>query len=403
MKYRQMGSLPWKVSALGFGCMRLPVNRILRTVDEKYAIEIIRRGIDLGINYVDTAWMYHMGRSETVLGKALKDGYREKVKLVTKLPMIFVRKEEDFEKYLNQQLERLQTDHIDIYLFHMLNQTNFDKVKSFGFIDKMEAAKKQGRISHIGFSFHDTLPVFKNIIDFYQWEMAQIQYNYMDTSIQATTEGLKYAHSKGIAVVIMEPLKGGQLASPPKEALDVINNASVKHTPVEWALQFLWNRPEVSCVLSGMGNMKMVEENCRYADNSGIGLLSEKENQTIERIADIYRKKIIVPCTACKYCMPCPSGVDIPQNFALLNNKSIGSGKAIMNKFIQFQIMNSYKKLPGKKKDITPKRKGGKASMCIDCKVCLPKCPQQINIPEELQKIVSVFEKKKPVGMFQSD
>jgi len=400
MKYRKMGSLPWEVSALGFGCMRLPTKKILHNVDEKAAIEIIRKGIDLGINYVDTAWMYHFGQSETILGKALKDGYREKVRLVTKIPMIFVNKEEDFDRYLNQQLERLQTDYLDIYLFHMLNQVNFDKVKKFDFIEKMEKAKKQGKIRHIGFSFHDTLPIFKSIIDFYPWEMTQIQYNYMDTSVQATTEGLKYAHSKGIAVVVMEPLKGGQLANPPAESMAVINNAAVKRPPVDWALQFLWNKPEISCVLSGMGNRKMVEENCGYADKSGIGILSEQENRVIDELAEIYRRKIIVPCTACKYCMPCPSGVDIPQNFALLNNKSLGGGKAFMNKLIQMQIMSSYKKLAKNKADLSSAKKSGSASLCINCKVCISKCPQQINIPDELQKVVAVFEKKKPVSNF---
>lgn len=392
MKYRKFGSLPKDVSALGFGCMRLPSSGLMGRVNEKYAIEIIRYGIDQGINYVDTAWMYHLGQSEQVLGKALKDGYREKIYLADKLPMIMVRKEDDFNKFLNQQLERLQTDCIDIYLFHMLNKKQFQKMKDLNLINKIEKAREQGKIKHIGFSFHDTLPVFKEIIDFYPWEIAQIQYNYMDTAIQATTEGLQYAYKKGIAIVIMEPLKGGQLAKPPQEAMDVINQASVNRTPVDWALQFLWNCPEVSCVLSGMGNKKMVEENCASANLSGIGTLTSEENIIIEKLAEIYSSKIIVPCTACQYCMPCPSGVDIPQNFALLNNKSLDSVNKLSGKIIQWLITRNYKSLAKNRKQLQNKNNSGRASLCSKCNACLSKCPQKIRIPYELDRVKSVFE-----------
>jgi uncharacterized protein len=402
MKYRKMGSLPWEVSALGFGCMRLPTTPILHRVDERQSIAIIRKGIDLGINYVDTAWMYHMGNSEKILGKALQDGYRQKVKLVTKLPMIFMRKEEDFDRFFNQQLERLQTDYLDIYLFHMLNETNFEKMKQMNLISKMEKARADGKIKHIGFSFHDTLPVFKKIIDFYPWEMAQIQYNYLDTNVQATTEGLQYAHKKGIAVVIMEPLKGGQLANPPKEAIDIINKSDLKRSPVDWALQFLWNRPEVATVLSGMGSMKMVEENCSSADKSGIGTLTPHELTIIDQLTDISKKKIIVPCTACQYCMPCPAGVNIPQNFALLNNKSFSSEGSFMSRLIQSLFLRNYKKLSTSKSDAV-KNNNGRATLCIKCNKCIPKCPQQIAIPSELEKVVAVFEKRQKVEMFRTN
>lgn len=392
MKYRKMGSLPWEVSALGFGCMRLPTG-LFQNVNEKYATEIIRYGIDQGINYVDTAWIYHFGQSETVLGKALKDGYRDKVHLVTKLPMSFVKKTEDFDKFLNQQLDRLQTDCLDIYLFHLLNQKNFDKLKQLDLMKKMEDARQQGKIKHIGFSFHDTLPVFKEIIDYYPWEMTQIQYNYMDTAIQATTEGLQYAHNKGIAVVIMEPLKGGQLANPPSDAKAIMNKAPISRTPVDWALQFLWNRPEVACVLSGMGNRKMVEENCASADTSGVNILSSAEIEIIEELADVYRRKIIVPCTSCRYCMPCPSGVNIPQNFALLNNKSINATK-LMSKAIQWMIIRNYNQLAKNEKQLLTKKNNGRASMCSKCNACISKCPQQIKIPSELEKVSAAFEKR---------
>ncbi len=216
MKYRKMGSLDWEVSALGFGCMRLPSRKLNRLrADTESSIRIIRHGIDLGINYIDTAWFYHLGDSEKILGQVLKGSYREKVHLVTKLPIQILRKAEDFDHFLNQQLKRLQTDYLDGYLFHGLNKGSFSKVKDLGLISKMEQAKEKGLIRHIGFSFHDTLPAFKEIIDHYDWDIAQIQYNYMDTNFQAKTDGLVYAHSKGIAVVIMEPLKGGRLVTPP--------------------------------------------------------------------------------------------------------------------------------------------------------------------------------------------
>lgn len=401
MKYRKMGSLPWEVSALGFGCMRLPTGGLLRGVNEKYAIEIIRHGIDCGINYLDTAWVYHFGQSEKILGKALKDGYRQKVHLATKLPMILVRSEDAFEKYLDQQLERLQTDYIDMYLFHQLNRTQFDKMIKMNLLGKMERAKEKGKIRHICFSFHDTLPVFKEIIDYYSWDMAQIQYNYMDTSLQATTVGLEYAHAKGIAVVIMEPLKGGYLANPPREAMDIINSAPVKRTPVDWALQFLWNRPEVSCVLSGMGNRTMVDQNIASAEASGVGILSSQENEIVEKIADIYRKKMIVPCTACQYCMPCPSGVNIPQNFALLNNRSFGQDGGIANRVIQWLVTRNYKHLAINQNQLKTKENNGRASLCTNCNACVKKCPQCINIPDELEKVSAVFDKGQPVKTFQ--
>jgi uncharacterized protein len=391
MKYRKMGSLPWEVSALGFGCMRLPTKSMLRGVDEKKAIEIIRFGIDQGVNYIDTAWLYHMGQSERVLGKALKDGYREKVHIATKLPMVLIRDEAGFDKYLNQQLERLQVSCIDMYLFHMLDQGNFAKVKRFNYIDKMEKAREQGKIKHIGFSIHDTLPVFKEIIDFYPWDMTQIQFNYMDTAIQAGSDGLKYAHEKGIAVVIMEPLKGGQLANPPKEALDVMKSAPVARSPVDWALQYVWNRPEVACVLSGMGSRKMVEENCASANVSGVGSLSEAELGVVDKLVAIYRRKIAVPCTACRYCMPCPSGVDIPQNFALLNNKASGFSNAFSSRIVQWLITRNYRKLAKNKKELSKKNTRGNASLCTRCNACVPKCPQSIRIPDELEKVKAAF------------
>lgn len=391
MKYRTMGSLDWQVSALGFGCMRLPTRRInkLRAKTDE-SIELIRYGIDKGINYIDTAWLYHLGDSEKIIGEALKEGYREKVYLVTKLPIFMVRNSKHFDKYLKSQMKRLQTDYLDSYLFHALNEGQFKKVKTLKLIEKMEAAKNEGLIRSIGFSFHDTLPVFKEIIDYYPWDITQVQYNYVDTSVQATSEGLTYAHSKGIAVVIMEPLKGGALVNPPQEVMNILNSSETKRTPVDWALQFLWNKPEISMVLSGMNSKKMIKENCKSADQSGINSLSFKEENVIREISELYRQKIVVPCTACNYCMPCPEGVNIPQNFACLNNVSLETSR-----FRRFTARRAYRKLTSSKKKVDVNNPNGNASLCTKCGSCIQKCPQKINIPNELEKLKKVLGKRK--------
>jgi predicted aldo/keto reductase-like oxidoreductase len=385
-----MGSLDWKVSALGLGCMRLPPRRINRLrADTKKSVELIQYGIDLGINYIDTAWPYHLGDSEKILGKALKGGYREKVYLITKLPIFMVRKPDDFDKYLSTQMKRLQTDYLDGYLFHALNKGQLEKIKKLNLINKMEIAKKEGIIRSIGFSFHDTLPVFKEIIDYYPWDISQIQYNYMDTCVQATTEGLNYAYKKGIAIVVMEPLKGGTLVNPTLDAIEVLNSAEKKKSTVEWALQFLWNKPEISVVLSGMGSKKMIRENCEIADRSGINSLNSKEMKIIDQLAKIYRKQIKVSCTACGYCMPCPEGVDIPQIFACLNNIFLEKSR-----FRRFQTRRSYNKLQSSKARINLEIPNGNAELCTNCGICIEICPQRINIPKELEKAKDTLRKQ---------
>ena len=285
MKFRKMGSLDWNVSVLGFGVMRLPMID-QNKVDEEEAIKMIRYAIDNGVNYIDTAYPYHNGESEVIVGKALQDGYREKIHLATKLPMWAVKKKADFEKFLNEQIERLKT-YPDIYLFHGLNKQRLDKIKKLNLIENMEEARAKELIKYIGFSFHDTFDVFKEIIDYYKWDCCQIQFNYLDIEYQAGTKGVKYAGDKNIALIIMEPIRGGQLAIS-KEKLDsrpeikeVIDKSKTKRKMADWALKFVWNHPQVSVALSGMSTMQQVKENIESAENSGISQLSEEELQTI--------------------------------------------------------------------------------------------------------------------------
>ncbi len=399
MKYRKFGSTGFKVSALGLGCMRLPTKKLmLLQADMPKSVKLIKSAVDKGINYIDTAWVYHFGASEKIVGIALQDGYREKVHLVTKSPLFLVNKAEDFDKFLNKQLIKLQTDYLDTYLFHSMNKSGLEKLKKYNLIDKMIDAKKKGKIKYIGFSFHDTLPVFKEIVDFYHWDVVQIQYNYMDTAIQATTEGLKYAAGKGMAVVIMEPLKGGKLANPPAEAWEVMERSKIKRSSVDWGLQYLWNLPEISVVLSGMGNLQMLNENCDSADRSGVNSLHEEDLSIIDDLIKIYRKKILVPCTSCKYCLPCPSGVNIPQNFAILNNVALE--KSNVRRWLH---KRDYNKMANSTKKLNKTKSNGNASLCINCGICLEKCPQEINIPDELKNVHLILKKGKKISDIYQD
>ncbi len=396
MKYRAFGKTGFEVSALGLGAMRLPSLPLLPgTVDTKKAIRMIRHAVDSGINYIDTAYIYHLGMSEKVLGMALRDGYREKVHLVTKLPMILVKETADFDRILDEQLARLETDHIDTYLFHAMNDRHFGTVERLGLLAKMEEARAAGKIRFIGFSFHDTWPVFKKIVDHYSWDVTQIQYNYLDTTVQATTQGLEYAAAKGMAVVIMEPLKGGILVNPPGEARRIIRHSGIKKSPVELALRFLWDRPEVSVVLSGMGSDAMVSENCGYADRAGPGCLEGAERAMLGEIVNIFNKTILVPCTGCSYCIPCPFGVNIPENFAILNQSNVPM-RSIFDFGIKLVMRGgTYSQLVKDKEKLDRKRPNGAASLCVACGACVPKCPQGIAIPQELVKGHEVLGKKK--------
>ncbi len=402
MQYRQMGALDWPVSALGFGCMRLPTSRrfLVKTVDRKEAIRTLRMGIDRGINYVDTAYPYHLGRSETIVGEALQGGYRDRVKLVTKYPVFLVRSADAFEGYLHKQLRKLQTDVLDSYLLHGLNAAGFEKVQRFELVDKLERARDAGKIRHLGFSFHDTLPVLKRIIDYYPWDIVMLQHNYMDTAIQGTSEGVAYAHEKGMAVVIMEPVKGGTLANPPQAALEIMKAAPVTRSPVDWALQFLWNKPEVACVLSGMSSRHQVTENCDSAEQSGVERLTPEELQVIERLAATFRERVLVGCTACGYCLPCPHGVDIPDCFAILNNVALVGQGDLAQRFNTFRIRRRYRKKARTKAQLEKRPGTGSAALCTACGACVKKCPQGLEVPAELEIVNAVLGRRESVEPF---
>jgi len=375
MKYRRFGSLNWKVSALGFGCMRLPTSDgkpLGSNIDEGESIKMIRHAIDNGVNYIDTAYPYHNGNSEVLVGKALKDGYREKVKLATKSPVWFITEQGDFDKYLDEQLKKLQTDHIDFYLLHGLNRQRWnDIILKFNILERVESAIKDGRIKYIGFSFHDNYDAFKTIVDGYDgWTFCQIQYNYMDVENQAGTRGLKYAASKGLAVVVMEPLLGGKLTNPPKPMEEVFKGFGSKRSPADWGLQWVWNHHEVSVVLSGMSTMGQVEANLKSADSSCIDSLGAEELQFIERVREKYVERTAIPCTGCSYCMPCPNNVDIPKNFKTYNDGFMHDDAATAR--------SAYERFIAEK---------NRASACIQCRACEEKCPQKISISQWMPKV----------------
>ncbi len=374
MKYRKFGKLDFECSVLGFGAMRLPTKGEPKDIDYPEATRMLRYAIDNGVNYVDTGYPYHGGESERFLGEALKDGYREKVKLATKLLVRIVEKEEDIDRIFNEQLEKLQTDHIDMYLLHGLGKKNWETVKKFDILSWAEAKKREGKIKHLGFSFHDDYDSFEQIINGYDgWEFCQIQYNYMNEEHQAGTKGLKLAASRGIPVIVMEPILGGNLANPPEAIRQLMDSADVKRTPVDWALQWLWSKPEVTMVLSGMSTMEQVKENLESADNSSVGLLTDKEKSLLGDVQYAFEQLRPIPCTSCEYCMPCPQGVKIPWNLNLYN-------KGYM-----------YNTMDSQKNQYFRADEADRASQCTSCLECEEKCPQDIKISEWMSCISSTF------------
>ncbi len=373
MHYRRFGRTETSVSVLGFGAMRLPVKASDSEIDEAAAIEMLRHAIDQGVNYIDTAYVYHGGNSEVVVGKALADGYREKVYVATKSPIFHVEKAEDFDRFLEEQLSRLQTGHIDFYLLHCLQAGSWARMKALGVLERAEQARADGRIGEFGFSFHDSCEVFKQIVDGYDWSFCQIQYNFVNENVQAGTEGLKYAAEKGLAVVIMEPLFGGTLANPPPQVLEIWQERKCR--PADLALRWLWDQPEVSLVLSGMGTLEQVRLNLESARRSGIGSLDDEERELLRRVKEKYQELSPIPCTRCGYCLPCPNGVNIPLNFELFNSATVfqGSSKTLCR--------NLYHSLP----------ESERARACEECGTCEDRCPQGLAIGQLMKTVAEQF------------
>jgi len=387
MQYRKFGKLDWKVSALGFGAMRLPViGEDQSKINEPEAIKMIRYAVDNGVNYLDSAYLYHMGKSEVLVGKALKDGYRQKIKVATKLPARMVEKYEDFDRILGEQIQRLDIGMIDFYLLHGLDKNGWVKVRDLGVLKWAETQMAKGLIGRLGFSFHDSFEVFKEIIDSYDnWVLAQILYNYMDENEQAGRRGVEYAAGKGLALVVMEPLRGGRLSKdpPPKPVAQVLKSAKRKMRGVEWAFQWVWNQPEISVALSGMSTMEQVVENVKIADRSRPGIYTAADLKVIGQIKEAYKSLCPIPCSNCRYCTPCPNKVEIPRVFQIYNDA------------VMYDDMKSgqfmYNGMFGIPQD-------QRADQCVECGECLEKCPQHIEIPEWLKKAHEALYMANPPG-----
>jgi len=401
MQYRTLGRIDFAPSALGFGAMRLPVQAGEsgegagpRPIDDEAATAMLRRAVEAGVNYVDTAYVYHGGESEPWLGRAMravaadlfgpgKQGLaelRRRVKVATKLPLWQVKGRDDSERLLREQLERLQLESIDFYLLHGLGAGSLEKLREHGVLDWAERALSDGRIGHLGFSFHDEEPVFEEIVEATDlWEFCQIQYNYMDEEYQAGTRGLEFAAGKGLGVIVMEPVRGGQLARRPPEAVAALWAAAnerreagglAPRSPVDWALQWVWNHPEVSFLLSGMSSMEQLEQNLVSAELARVGALDEQELEACRRVRDAYLELSPIPCTNCRYCLPCPSGVDIPKVLDIYNEAEIYGGGPPAARFAYGWLSESER-----------------AELCTQCRACEELCPQKIAIVDWLEKV----------------
>ncbi len=369
-----------KVSILGFGCMRFPT-LANGEIDEAQVEEMFKYGISHGVNYIDTAYGYHDGKSEPLVGKILKKlDLRNKVNLVTKLPSYLIkgdRGEEELEFYFNDQLQRLQTDHVDYYLIHCLNEKFWQNCLNAGILKFMDKIKKDGRVRHIGFSFHDVYETFPKIVEAYNWDFCMIQYNFLDEDYQAGKKGYELAVSKNMGVFAMEPLRGGLLVnSLPDDVKATWEKSHRNWKPVEWALRFVWSHPGIKLLLSGMSSLEQMKENVEIASRVAEPILTEEDLKVVRDVEKIYKSKIKINCTGCNYCMPCPSGVNIPGNFALYNKASMFNSFESCKKEYNTWVIN----------------KNNKASLCVACGKCERVCPQGIKIIKELKNISEEFE-----------
>ncbi|MBN1320358.1 MAG: aldo/keto reductase [Thermoleophilia bacterium] len=389
MLCRPLGRTGEQVSVLGFGCMRLPVIDGRRDfIDVPRATEMLYYALDQGVNYVDTAWAYHgasfdaPGNSEVFLGDALAGGYRDKVLVATKLPPSQVKAREDMDAILAGQLERLRTDYIDCYLLHGLDANMWARMVELGALEFLDTAKADGRIRYAGFSFHDDLSVFTPIVDAYDWDFCQIQYNYMDTEFQAGAAGLAYAAERGLGIVVMEPLKGGRLSAPvPAPIQGLLDAAPDKRSATEWALRFIWDDPRVSVVLSGMSTMEQVVENVDIASRAEPGSLGPGGVTLIEQLREAFRARTPVDCTGCRYCLPCPEGITIPMVLGFVNDAALFDALEAEQGGYDIMVMLGQT---------------APASACVECGQCEEACPQHLEIIKEMAGASRLFDHPAP-------
>ncbi len=367
-----------RLSILGFGCMRLPEKD--GAADEQRSVALIRRAVDAGVNYFDTAYVYQKGKNEAVLGKALSNGLREKVFIATKLPPYMVHRLQSAKRIFASQLERLRTSYIDYYLLHMLvDRAMLDRLSSLGVMAWLEELKAEGTIRSIGFSFHGTGPDFQALLKAWPWDFCQVQYNYLDENNQAGRAGLLLAESLGVPVIVMEPLRGGKLVTHlPAEVKQEFETFRPLRPPAEWALRWVWDHPQVHVVLSGMSDEAQLEENLRTADTAESGALTDAEKDLFARVKAVMLQKTKIPCTGCGYCMPCPHGVDIPGCFSIYNDKYL-----LQDRTARFNYLRNMGGLAVKPSN---------ASLCAACGQCEPRCPQGIQIIRELGAVSREME-----------
>ena len=373
MKYRQFGKLDWHVSVLGFGIMRLPpLDNNPAQINEPEAMKMIHYAIDNGLNYIDTGFYYHNGQSEVIAGKALKGRYQAKAKVAAKMPCFAVKSADDFDRFFDEQLKRLDMPKMDYYLLHGLGAASWHRLRDLGIINWAEKKMAQGYFANFAFSFHDEYPAFKEIVDSYDnWAFVQVQYNYMDVTRQAGMQGIKYANAKNLGVVVMEPLRGGFLTKkPPEPVAKVWEEAPRQMSLAEWGLQWLWDQPEISVVLSGMSTMEQVQENMAAAERSAVGKLNQADFNLFDRVREAYKNLYPIPCTGCRYCMPCPNDVAIPSIFEIFNDG------------VAYNVPNR-----GRGRYIDTLLDGRRGDSCVQCNKCVEVCPQKIDIPEWLEKI----------------
>ena len=374
MEKRYFKSIGEKISLLGFGCMRLPkLYDDKQDIDEILAQKMIDYAIENGINYFDTAYPYHEGMSETFIGKALKKYPRESFHLTTKMPVWLVQNEDDTERIFNEQLEKCQVDYFDFYLMHNLNEEHFENAEKHHVYDFLKQKKAEGKIRHLGFSFHDSVELLESIVKTHKWDFAQIQLNYLDWDLQNAKRQYEILSENNLPVIVMEPVRGGALATLSESAIAILKSENPDASPASWAIRYAASFPNVLTVLSGMSNFEQVKDNIQTI--SDFEPLSEKEREVLQKALTAYRASGTIPCTGCRYCMDCPAGVDIPKVFSAYNQYCISKNANVLK--ITYQILGEEKQ----------------EHHCVNCKKCVPKCPQKIDIPKHMIEIKETISK----------